>query len=75
MMPPAKPSVAWGSECPLCRARTGKEKMLEAAPTLEDILFVGLVSGIVIGQTEKLDRRWCEGCRQYVEQLKGARPS
>ena len=71
--PPLRPFIPGFSTCPLCRARSGRERLLEEAPTLEDILFAGLVSGIVIGRGEKLDHRWCIECRRYIERLEALR--
>jgi hypothetical protein len=71
--PPTVPRISpegLSSKCPLCRVRADKTSMLEQAPSLEAIHFVGLVTGIVIGQTEIVDKRWCSGCREYVERLK-----
>lgn len=77
--PPVVPPIAENSKCPLCLARSGKKAMLESAPSLEDILFVGLTTGIGIGKTEAVDKRWCDGCREYIERtlelLNAVRPS
>jgi len=65
--PPVVPLISDSPTCPLCRVRSGKQAMLESAPSLEDILFSGIVSGIIIGRTEGINRRWCDPCREYVE--------
>lgn len=65
--PPPVPPIAENTKCPLCRARTGKQAMLESAPSLDSILFTGLTTGIAIGKTEAVDKRWCDGCREYIE--------
>jgi hypothetical protein len=67
--PPKVPSVTSGSKCPLCRARDGRSAMLEKAPSLEDILFFGVVTGILIGKTEAIDDRWCPDCREYLDRM------
>jgi hypothetical protein len=67
MPAPRVPPITHGSRCPLCRARDGRERLLETAPTLGDIFFSGLIFGIMIGKTEPINERWCSECRLYIE--------
>ena len=64
--PPPVPKLGDSKSCPLCRVR--KVPFLRTG-TLDNIIFVCLVTGIIIGQTEAMDERWCPECREYIERL------